>query len=62
MRFTSPNLALIILAVKAKIYEHLQKPACGATHAQLHVSFNRLRLKGKNMQKFKVLQRPLHVS
>jgi hypothetical protein len=28
----------------------------------LHVSFNRSRLKDKNMQQFKVLQRPLRVS
>ena|GEM_PF-4220913 len=27
----------------------------------LHVSFNRTRLKDKNMQQFKVLQRPLRV-
>ncbi|KSV79372.1 hypothetical protein N183_17675 [Sinorhizobium sp. Sb3] len=27
----------------------------------LHVSFNRSRLKDKNMQQFKVLQRPLRV-
>ncbi|MDW9592161.1 hypothetical protein GOA63_07925 [Sinorhizobium meliloti] len=28
----------------------------------LHVSFNRIRLKDKNMQQIKVLQRPLRVS
>ncbi|WP_268750763.1 hypothetical protein [Ensifer adhaerens] len=29
--------------------------------ALLHVSLNRIRFKGKNMQQFKVLQRPLRV-
>ncbi|MDW9413945.1 hypothetical protein GOB46_25460 [Sinorhizobium meliloti] len=28
-------------------------------HRLLHVSFNRIRLKDKNMQQIKVLQRPL---
>ncbi|MDX0831716.1 hypothetical protein GOD82_17525 [Sinorhizobium medicae] len=42
----------------------LERDECAVSRphpAVLHVSFNRIRLKDKNMQQIKVLQRPLCV-
>ncbi|ASQ03396.1 hypothetical protein GOB91_29685 [Sinorhizobium meliloti] len=44
---------------RARLTRPLSPPA---GRGLLHVSFNRIRLKDKNMQQIKVLQRPLRVS
>ncbi|MBM3094099.1 hypothetical protein GFB56_25470 [Ensifer sp. T173] len=40
---------------------HVSGSTCRRHDALLHVSLNRIRFKDKNMQQFKVLQRPLRV-